>query len=472
MSGKDSIIRREAFSPDGKTLASYGGLCNLVRFWNVVTSQRLDPLEAHTAIILGIALSPNGRFMASAGHDNRVKLWWRDESREGWSHRASFLHDALVQTLAFSPDGQFLATGGGDNLVTIWDVHLEEKIRTLRGHSGAVTSMAFLSDGALVSGSADGTVRMWEPPSGPERGRLVQMGIIVNMSLSRDGKTLATSDPNHSRVHLWDIASQTKIHSFTGKSGFAANVAISPDRMFLAIHRKDDVLQLWSLPHHETPLVTLDNQLVSIGHNVAFSPDSQTVVFPSSTDAVTLWDVVNNRKIGEFSLRLNHPEAFGLAFSPGGDRLAIVAAGEVSLWGVKTQTLVRRLGTVGRGIRSVAFSPDGKLLALPTDATVIGVWDWEKNREIASFQGHTAYIDTVAFSPGGNTLASASYDGTVKLWNLEIEQCVATLRGHLGPLSDLLFSADGTALYSAAGDATVKRWPIATFAAIAAMKSE
>ena len=400
-----------------------------------------------------------------------------NETRPG--NIATFLHEALVRALSFSPDSRLLATGGGDNIVKIWDVNLEESIRTWRGHSGAVTSMSFIANGALISGITDSSVRLWYPPSGPERNRLAQTGIIVNMSLSSDGKTLITSDSNYSEVHLWDIPSQTRIHSFTGKSGFAANVALSPDGKFVAIHRKHDVFQLWALPDFQTPLLTLEGQQVFVGHNVAFSPDSQTVVFPSSRQTVTLWNVTANQRLGE--LDLTPPVVFktahgrfahlGLAFSPGGDRIAIVAAGQVTIWNVNTRTIVQKIGPVGLEIRSVAFSPDGNLLALPTEETAIGVWDLEKNDKVASFEGHTAFVDTVAFSPDGKTLASGSYDGTIKLWSLEIKQSVATLRGHLGPVTALLFAADGSTFYSASGDATVKLWPIAAFAEMAT-KSE
>lgn len=457
----DESIGELVFSPDGGELAVYGGLSTMVRFWNPVTGERVDSLGAHTAIILSIAFSANGRLLASSGHDNRVKVWLRKENGQGWIHRATFLHDALVRALAFSPDSRLLATGGGDNLMRIWDVNLEESTRTLRGHSAAVTSMSFVSDGSLVSASADGTVRLWDSPAGQEHNRLAQTGIIVNMSLSRNGKTLASSDPNHSTVHLWDVASQTRIHSFTGVSGLAANVAISPDGRVLAVHRKDHVLQLWSLPDYETPLLTLQGPRASIGHNVTFSPDGRYVVFPNSRDAVALWDVAANQQVGEFDL--HHTELFGLAFSPDGDRLAGVAAGEVTIWNVETQSLIERVASVGRHIRSIAFSPDGRRLAFPTQETVIGVWDLEKSQAVAIFDGHTAYVDTVAFSPDGKTLASGSYDGTVKLWNLGIKQGVATLRGHLGPVTDLLFSSDGNTLYSASGDGTVKLWSAATF---------
>jgi WD40 repeat protein len=189
------------------------------------------------------------------------------------------------------------------------------------------------------------------------------------------------------------------------------------------------------------------------------------VVFPSSPHSVIVWNLATNQRVGELELPLGW--VFGLAFSPGGDRIAIVAGGQVTIWDVKTRTIVQKIGPVGQEIRSIAFSPDGKLLALPTEETVIGIWDWEKNHKLATFDGHTAFVDTVAFSPDGKTLASGSYDGTVKLWSMDLKQSVATLRGHLGPVTALLFSADGSAFYSASGDATVKIWPIASFAEIA-----
>ena len=126
-------------------------------------------------------------------------------------------------------------------------------------------------------------------------------------------------------------------------------------------------------------------------------------------------------------------------------------------------------GVMGGSDRAVAFSPDGKRLAV---ATGVGIWiyDGQTYRELSLITGHTGAVRTVAFSPDGKTLASGEEDGTIKLWNLETGD-VTTLVGNLFHVDCVAFSPDGKMLASGSWDGTVKLWDpengqnLATFAA-------
>ena len=113
-------------------------------------------------------------------------------------------------------------------------------------------------------------------------------------------------------------------------------------------------------------------------------------------------------------------------------------------------------GVMGGSDRAVAFSPDGKRLAV---ATGVGIWiyDGQTYRELSLITGHTGAVRTVAFSPDGKTLASGEEDGTIKLWNLETGD-VTTLVGNLFHVDCVAFSPDGKMLASGSWDGTVKLW--------------
>jgi predicted NACHT family NTPase len=111
---------------------------------------------------------------------------------------------------------------------------------------------------------------------------------------------------------------------------------------------------------------------------------------------------------------------------------------------------------------TVAFSPDGKLLATGDAGCEIRVWQVADGKQILSCKGHTDWIRSVAFSPDSATLASASFDHTVRLWNIRTGECLKTLRGHTHRVNSVTISPDGTTLASGSDDTTVKLWDVST----------
>ena len=152
-----------------------------------------------------------------------------------------------------------------------------------------------------------------------------------------------------------------------------------------------------------------------------------------------------------------------VAFSPDGTILAAGpwGAGSFILWDVSTR---ERAGTLeGAGGTAVAFSPDGAQLATAA-GSAIQLWDVASRKETATLKGHTGSATSLAFSPNGGLLASGSYDSTVKLWDVASRKEIATLRGHTSQINAVVFSPDGTLLASGSGDpeknevATVRLW--------------
>ncbi len=113
-------------------------------------------------------------------------------------------------------------------------------------------------------------------------------------------------------------------------------------------------------------------------------------------------------------------------------------------------------------VASVAFSPDGTVLASGSSDKTIKLWDVASGREIRTLSGHTSFVSSVTFSPDGTVLASGSADKTIKLWDVASGRELRTLIGHTGPVDCVAFSPDGKALASGGADETTREWDISS----------
>ncbi len=137
-----------------------------VRLWTVASGEPLQTLEGHTNSIHALAVSQNGRWLASGSADSTVRLW----DTATWQPAAVLALGSQVYGLAFTPDGSRLACACADNTIRLWDVATQQRVCVLEGHNSFVHQVAFSPDGTrLVSASGDGTLRVWDSLSLAER---------------------------------------------------------------------------------------------------------------------------------------------------------------------------------------------------------------------------------------------------------------------------------------------------------------
>jgi len=152
-----------------------------------------------------------------------------------------------------------------------------------------------------------------------------------------------------------------------------------------------------------------------------------------------------------------------VAFSPDGRMLASGSDDNtIKLWDVATGQELRTLTGHARQVSSVAFSSDGRTLASGSADKTIKLWDAATGQELRTLAGHADEVDSVAFSPDGRTLASGSADKTIKLWDVASGHELRTLAGHTGLIFLVAFSPDGRTLASGSADKTIKLWDAAT----------
>jgi WD40 repeat protein/subtilase family serine protease len=150
-----------------------------------------------------------------------------------------------------------------------------------------------------------------------------------------------------------------------------------------------------------------------------------------------------------------------VAFSPDG---SLIASGSwddtIKLWRVSDGALVRTLTGHTDWVYSVAFSPDGSLIASGSRDATIKLWRVSDGALVATLRGHTWHVFSVAFSPDGSLIASGGSDLTIRLWRVSDGALVRTLRGHTGYVNSVAFSPDGRLLASGSEDRTIRLWRV------------
>jgi serine/threonine protein kinase/WD40 repeat protein len=379
----------------------------------------LEGSRTNMSRVDGMGFSPDGKWVAAGGFKGELCVWTLPEGRLA---TRSMVHNSFLSAMAFSPDSKLLATGAAtEQYLQLWNVGTWTKAGELFGHKDGIWSVSFLADGRALSASRDWMVKIWPKWSGPKNSETVDAPFMAGFL--PDGKNAVLM--NGHNVQLWNCASGrgTNLFELTpGKLNLSAAISLNGKRMVFGA--SDGLLEV-----RDFPAGTLRKTFIA-----------------------------------------GHSPVFTARFAPEGNVLAAIATlngrgtllGKLTLWNTDSGTEMKEIPAALKGeATAVAFSGNGKFLAIARPDAVVCVFDRQSSREILQLKGHTWDVAGLAFAPDDQILASASWDRTVRLWEIPSGTLSATLAGHPLGASSPCFSPDGRTLAVSCMGSTLVLWSIA-----------
>ncbi|MGK7932234.1 MAG: caspase family protein [Microcystaceae cyanobacterium] len=375
-----------------------------------------NPNYVNDGIITGISgsnalLTPDQKYLITYGY--KVRIW---DYQTGKLVRTLKGHSSWVRSVAISGDGQTVVSGSRDNTVKVWELGTGKLVRTLAGHSRPVNSVAISEDGkTIVSGSGDNTVKVWELGTGKLLRTLKgHSDSVKSVAISGDGRTLVSGSDDNT-VKVWELGTGRLIRTLEGHYTDIESVAISEDGKTLVSGSDDYTVKVWELGTGKL-LRTLEGHSSSVS-SVAISEDGKTVISGS-------WDKT------------------------------------VKVWELGTGKLLRTLEGHSYSVKSVAISRDGQTIVSGSEDKTVKVWNLANGKLLRTLKGHSYNVNRVAISRDGQTLVSGSDDYTVKVWELATGKLLRTLEGHSSSVNSVAISRDGQTVVSGSLDTDIRVWKL------------
>ena len=468
-----------AFSADGDTLITQGGprisgpFGTEVVLWDTRTWRpRGDPLlvDPQYSGDGTVAVSADGKLLAVPRPNGGVRVWSSSARKQVATLPPA---TAPVTALAFAPDASTLAIGDQDGGVRFLDPRTaKSKEKPLALSESSALAIDYSPGGTRVAvGRQDGRTQIFELRSGEQLGPplAANASAINDVSFSADGRLLATAGLDRTGA-LWRLDGNRAIGAvFRGQEGPITEASFTPDGKAVLTAGADGSV---AARDPETGSIRRRFRLGGEVLSAAVSPDGGTLAAGGTGGRVALWPI-DDRSAKPVSVDLHGSWAQQVAFSPDGRQLAVAADDDRGEWesggsghvmfadpatGAETSAPLHIKGGTAIG---VAFSPDGELLAVTVDNNLVHLFDARTHERIGQ---PLANVDSpmlsTAFTADSERLATGTGSGSVLQWNVQKQTVLEPrIEGDEGAIGGVAYSPDGKLLAtSRAGFSTTQLW--------------
>jgi WD40 repeat protein len=367
-------------------------------------------------------------------------------------------HTGWVNSIALTEDGTQAVSASSDKTLIVWNLQNGQAVRRLEGHTDEVNSVALTADGRYaVSASRDKTLIVWDVQRGQIIHRLVGHTSWVNgVALTADGQKAVSASSDKTLI-IWNLQSGQAMRRLEGHTGSVNSVAITADGRRAVSASEDKTLIVWDLQSGQ--VIHRLKGHTSWVFNIALMPGGRQAISASGDKTLIVWDLENGQAIRKLE---GHTDwVFSVALTSDGQQ-AISASSDntLILWDLQSGQAVCRFEGHTGGVNSVALMPDGRhAISASRDETLI-MWDMQSRQSLSGLEGHHDIVTFFTLTPNEQRVVSASQDKTLIIWDLKNNQAVRRLEGHSGAVTSVALTPDGRQAVSASWDKTLIVWDL------------
>lgn len=428
------IIQDVNFTANGQQLLTLG-IDQSLRVWSLPDGELLKQQTIGAGNSGGFTISRQTNRIAVGCNDGTIRLYSVDDMPDAQPNPV-----LSTITRLLSPSADAVSDDGASKTADRADGPL-----VIDAHGGVITHVRFAPDGRLVSGDWQGRLHFWNPETGEELASLQAHDSVAGLfRFTRDGRQMISCDLyGHARV--WDLETLTELRTFQASFGPLAGMDVSADGTRLACATWDQSVAVWDITTG-TQAVTLSAHEM-IPTDVRFSPDGRTIISSSIDHCVRLWQTEGiNLETDNSRTVLETPEMpTELVFSPDASRLGIVAGVRSAIVDIKSGDVVVDLPASPRDrIVKLALRPDGTFVT-STFHEDVTIWNVD-GRPIRNFNAGTGGALAQALSPDGKLLAISSQAGVLRVIDVDLGQSRFDVPNTGMTYTCLQFSRDGSVL--------------------------
>ncbi len=376
-------------------------------------------------------------------------------------------HSGSVNACTVTPDGRRVVSGSEDGTLKVWDLESGRVVATLEGHAGEVRACAVTPDGRrVISGSEDGTLKVWDLESGRVVATLRgHAGSVNACAVTADGRAVSASEDG--TLQVWDLERGRVLAVLQGHTGWVRSCAVTADGRRVVSASVDGTLKVWDL-ERGFEVATLEGHTDWV-RACTVTADGRRAISASADQTLRVWDLERGQVLATLEGHANLVEACAVTAD---GRRAISASYDRTLkvWDLESGQVLATLEGHTAAVSACAVSPDGRRVISASADRALKVWDLEGGRAFATLEGHAGAVSACAVTPDGQRVISASADRALKVWDLESGRVLATLDGHASAATACAVTPDGRRMVSASYDRTLKVWDLEHGRALATLE--
>jgi len=467
-------LRGLAVSPDGRFAVFGSGDWNAAVL-DLREGKVVKTLAGHSRMVRSVAVSADGRMVVTGAEDKSIRVW--DLASGAASVRLDG-HADTVHVVRLSADGQRIVSGSSDNTVRVWDVATGAPLNVLHGHSGWVKAIALHPDGErILSGSGDRTIRIWKATARDPAGASdVRHSTIALLAIAADGQRAVSGSrilgTKRTALQVWDVGRGRAVRELEGHEHVVEALTVSGDGRRALTGAADHSMRLWDLETGQAVHVLTGHSDAVIG--VSMCENGSRAVSISRDRTMRVWDLVTGRALlaarRPATSRADSPLGFLdldtgqvldllrasvgrdslVALSSGGERVVFTSGASLVTWEIASgASRAIELGDLD----PVAIDIDATatLAVLGSRFGAVGVFDVERGRALATFEGDTRRVADVCLTPDRRRVVVAGPDESVEVWDLATgERLTAAGSGSrrgsgaaVAPLGDFVYAIAG-----------------------------